>query len=316
MKKLLLSLILALGVLPVFSQMPDTLPWCPPGATWIYQYRTMFSTNFCVIKYAGDTLIQNHAAKKISRASLAYLGIVQGEGRVLSQDVVTDYWYNSNDSIFFWDSGNFKFMYNFNAAVGDTFLLSNSNEQCLWNPDYPDSSTVVVTSVASYTIGSRIFDAVFTSYNDSFQIGTILRNIGSTLSPLPQINPGPCASGVIDGGIMGFQNLECYFDSLRGDFAFNNRPYQPCFGLRTSLEAAVKRQVISIYPNPVEHLLEIKGLPAARYGYTVYDIRGTQALSGEWLGQELEVGSLVPGVYILELKDQTQSAMFARFIKQ
>ncbi|MFM7023143.1 MAG: T9SS type A sorting domain-containing protein [Flavobacteriales bacterium] len=65
-----------------------------------------------------------------------------------------------------------------------------------------------------------------------------------------------------------------------------------------------------IYPNPVKNLLNIKGAVQS----TVYSIEGREVLTTDT--SYLDVSSLEPGLYFIQLKDTNGSSVTQRFIKE
>jgi len=43
----------------------DTMPWCPPGASWLYNMITATESYYRQYNYEKDTLIDGKLAKKI-----------------------------------------------------------------------------------------------------------------------------------------------------------------------------------------------------------------------------------------------------------
>ena len=67
MKKIILVLILFAMVFQAKSQIvKDTMPWCPPGASWLYNMITATESYYRQYNYEKDTLIDGKLAKKLS----------------------------------------------------------------------------------------------------------------------------------------------------------------------------------------------------------------------------------------------------------
>ncbi|MEY8759629.1 M4 family metallopeptidase [Chryseobacterium tongliaoense] len=58
---------------------------------------------------------------------------------------------------------------------------------------------------------------------------------------------------------------------------------------------------ISVYPNPVNDVINIKSRSGLEFRYQLVDSLGKVVLSGETKSQSVNVGSLLPGVYVLSL---------------
>lgn len=108
------KLILILGLIaPLFSV--AQLQWFPMGAEWYYNLpNTEATTNYVALKVDKDTVIGSKACKKIifSTNAPAYSW--------------SEIFYQSSDSIFYFNSGMFHLLYNFSAEVGDTITVHSS----------------------------------------------------------------------------------------------------------------------------------------------------------------------------------------------
>lgn len=75
----------------------------------------------------------------------------------------------------------------------------------------------------------------------------------------------------------------------------------------SAVETPVWAAEATVYPNPTVDRVRIQGLATgARLTYSVYNRLGQQLLQGNYTGQEIELGSLPAGFYILQLTDGVQ----------
>lgn len=73
---------------------------------------------------------------------------------------------------------------------------------------------------------------------------------------------------------------------------------------------------ISVYPNPVNSQIHIKGWEKAVSEYRIFTTCGTEVLSGKsWAGETIDVSTLKPGIYFLSLKSNNENALI-KLIKQ
>src|SRR3954464_10893464 len=110
------------------AQTPDTAPWCPPGATWVYDMFSQSDNRFLQLSYVKDTVIQGKTAKQLQALNIKYYG-PQNQVRIVDS-LGKEYYYNSNDSVFVYDAGQFKFIYSFNPVPGDKWVVENSRATC------------------------------------------------------------------------------------------------------------------------------------------------------------------------------------------
>lgn len=108
------------------AQLIDTLPWCPPGATWVYSQ----TNRFYKITYLKDTLINGENSKSfVVEEAIRDLstGNFNSEYQIVRTDLILK---EKNDSIFYyWDKleseNEWVFIYDFIASEGDIYYTDN-----------------------------------------------------------------------------------------------------------------------------------------------------------------------------------------------
>lgn len=282
----------------VLSQTPDVAGWCPPGSSWTYQVYSFSNVSFFQYSYLKDTVILGKNAKKLGATKIAFVG--PSNSRVV-QTGANEYYYNSNDSLFWLDGGTFRFIYDFNAVPGHRWVESNSRFTCT-TPAFPSDDSLTVTSIRKDTIANKIYDVILTSSpGQYFQVGPVLKNIGSLVSPFPVMNEQKCCMMQNPGGacdLGSFIRLVCYSDNIRGIVPLSNPSGFSCFTI-TSVFENTKEQFM-IYPNPVHDFIETQGT-RSNSGYTISDIHGKIIAQGIAGGDKLNVYYLPSGIYILKI---------------
>jgi len=82
----------------------------------------------------------------------------------------------------------------------------------------------------------------------------------------------------------------------------------------TSISEVVSRKNISIYPNPAKNILHIVKNTNAIHEYSIYGVIGGLAQKGSLYKEAgINIQNLSPGVYILFLKNENNTAL--RFVK-
>jgi hypothetical protein len=279
------------------AQTPDNAGWCPPGATWTYHKNSFGSNLFYQYIYEKDTLIAFKNAKKLAVIQINFIG-PGGNVRTVSQ-AGYEYFYNSNDSIFFLDSGSFRFMYDFNATAGQQWVIGNDRPPSC--SVFPGQDTVLVSYIRKDTIGNRIYERIMTTNTyEYFQLGTVIKNIGAAVSPYPALHQGNCCMMQNPGGACDlpfWDRLVCYSDNIRGIVPVNN-PTLSCFTI-TSLFEPDKNQSL-IYPNPALDFINIEGI-RLNSGYTITDIQGKIISQGILKADKINIAQLRPGVYVIKI---------------
>jgi hypothetical protein len=318
MKKLITLIVFACLYGRADAQIIDTLPWCPPGATWVYYSSPGFGANlYFKFTYQKDTLINNHIAKLLEVHSVLYTGGFGVPWVRTTAKVGQEYLYQSNDSIYWFDDNRYKFIYSFAPIIGSNYEISNARAYCQGNSTYPTSDTIsVVSSFFPYTRSGRTFTLYRTSQNSYWQMGTIIKNIGGLDAPFPYINHMLCNNPEAEYGSY-YEDLVCYRDSLRGSIEFNPTGLYDCYDLITSTyEPPTLYKPLFTYPNPVIDVLhvDIKGNNVKKI--VVYDILGNVVLTDESRNNQLSMINMPAGVYVIRATNLNDDHYIGKIIKQ
>ncbi len=291
------------------AQTPDTAPWCPPGASWVYRLFSIGDSRYHQYTYVKDTMIVGKIAKQLKVKLIVFLG-PNNESRNVS-DVGFEYLYNSNDSIYFLDSGSFRFIYDFTPQTGDKWIIGSTKIFCPI-PGYPAQDTITVDSIRQRTIGTRVYDYIYNnSFYRKYNLGVVIKNIASTEALFPFVNRNSCNSS---NGF--YQGLTCYSDDIRGFVPVNNAFSISCNNIITSLpNVTVYRQLLVLYPNPVLHTLYIKTENYNKVFYMVFDGSGKNILSGKLTNNGIDVSKLQSGIYFISVNSASMKISTSKFIK-
>lgn len=105
--------------------------------------------------------------------------------------------------------------------------------------------------------------------------------------------------------------LSCFSEG--GDLLYQDQFAEDCW-IITSTED-VERRELSIHPNPARDNIQISGLhPSEAINYTIFSNTGIIIRSGKTRDHTLSVGTLPPGLYLLELHTQDQKVT-KKFVK-
>ncbi|TCJ19144.1 T9SS type A sorting domain-containing protein [Flaviaesturariibacter flavus] len=329
MKKLLPLLLLFVAG-KARAQMPDNAGWCPPGATWTYQYNSMQLANYYVFRYVGDTTIEGLLSKVLSVTNVAYgyLG-PNGQGYVSGASYKgSEYYRQSGDSIFWWAGGQFRLIYRLHSQPGESWVTRNPRETCTGYPQYPAQDTIKVRSVRKDTINGRIYDVATMRSDSGYYIlgyggrtpdqfrGEINSGIGSLQTPYPMLSEEKCAMLATGGGPITdaakFLRLTCYSDNIRGTVPVVNGAAQDCAyiaALATSVSSVTLKELgIRSWPNPAGDAVYLQGVPT-RANYYLVTIDGRTVRSGTLQNGPLQLIGLAPGVYLLQVQARDKRAV-------
>ena len=123
----------------------------------------------------------------------------------------------------------------------------------------------------------------------------------------------------IDNRYDAYGNLlqydKTFYDARTGKWETEHSKTYYYTYLETGLtENRVKTGSLHIFPNPAGDEIRISGLSGKNMRYTVYNLYGQPATSGRSEDQFIDVSHLVPGIYLLEIRNEN-SIYSGRFVK-
>ncbi len=308
------------SMLIVLGQQADNNPWCPTGAQWVYQGTSLSGGIYYIFEYEKDTAFNNVLVKKIKKKTVNYW-YSGPNGEISRSETDNGYYlmYNSNDSIFIYINNIFKFLYDFTPNLGDTLPVDTTWATCS-TPGYPVKQNLVVDSIYNYTYDGIVFNTI--RYNDSAQyyyFGPLIKNIGSYNDIFPV--PSYLCSGQINADYTPSSTLLCYYDSIRGEINFRQAPQGiNCHMIKTGVKNRLASENLPfiMYPNPVNHILNIENITGQSFEYKIINVSGKICLQGTSYGSRrcIDVTDLPKGLYMLLLYSNYSQAYTFNFIKQ
>jgi len=321
MKKIILVLILFAMVCKANSQIvKDTMPWCPPGASWLFKMITATESFYTQYNYDRDTLIDGKLAKKLNVDFIRIFGPGGSEIGYSKSSMEPAFVFKSNDSIFWFDKINktFQFIYSFIAKPNDEFIIGNSWQICDSDSTYPKVDTIKITQLYQDTFSNLIFDCFNTSFNKKFYIGNIVKNIGSTTSPFPQINPSKCAALQTAGG-QTYERLVCYSDNLRGSINFFNAFAGECHFAKTFVKNITQNKSMhqsKIYPNPAHNFIKIENSENIKYqSVGIFNYLGQQVIELNNTKETIDISYINNGIYFVKIYHTNGIIETIKFLK-
>lgn len=320
MNRKLLTLCLALLALHALAQTADDAPWCPPGARWVYRKNSLTSTSFYRYDNAGDTIIQGHPSKMITCTVIFYYGPPGSQPAV--SEGRKEYYYAANDSLFWWNDGQFQFLYHFAAQVGERWVERNSRFAPCAAAGFPQQDTLKVRSISTVALGGRTYQRYdVASDSQYYYTGPVLRNIGSLVAPFPLQNEGKCFQMQFPNGAFDpftFDALVCYSDNVRGSVPVFNLVGYSCADFAvwtTAVSSLASAKGIVLQPNPTRGRVTVAGAGNFQ-SYRVLSLAGQSLAAGELLNNTLDVAALPQGYYLLELRDKRGQRVLLRLLRQ
>jgi hypothetical protein len=222
-----------------------------------------------------------------------------------------------SDQVFMGQPGNMKLYYDFNFELGDSLIKY-----------YQEVGTQFFVAD---TINVINVDSVF--YNNSYRKRIVFDSLRFDLGwnniavyppmiwveGVGDINYGSFTFGMSDSVVakgLTSENysLNCFVENDTS-WIGNCDPFYACPWITTGL-AQIHPEQFSIYPNPVQDLLQIDVLIDEEYAIHIYDLNGRLVQWNDSLigNQILDVAGLKKGVYILEIS-KGESALTQRLVK-
>jgi len=292
MKKYISLLVLTLCIVfKVLSQ-----EWAPTGAKWYYKQSLMFGngTFSKTIESIGDTLLLGKPCKILKFTGSEFSPTSGG----------VKYMYEENDSVFFYQSGEFCLIYDFNAMPGDSFHLPCFDSPFLDSPYIElwvkvlNVDTVIINGVPRKRQAVNGGELGYTVW------GANIQGIGNTVYMFPQGDmhyTGPIRCYEDSGGVHHFVNIPCDSSNI------------------VSVEKlCIKNNPLRIFPNPATDYIVLENLEQdtpKSFTLNIYNVQG-QALISEkvMMYQELkiDVSMLREGFYLLSLINEAEQ-YFSKF---
>jgi hypothetical protein len=325
--KLILAMIVSMSAFSSKAQTMDNAPWCPSGATWVYDLLIPWANIYHVIEYQKDTLINNQAVKKLTRRKINAHFVdptFPGPSSYYTNVSMIEplYMFERNDSIFNLHENVFKFVYKFNPTIGDTLLLTNvSNDvtqemfdQC---SDLYLTDTLVCNSTNNIIRNNKIYKKYYFLGDTMYTFNGVINNIGGTgyLLPIPYF---ACSSSFIS--TFGSSVLTRYYDDIRGvvdfygtDYAINDTLPSFYSFILTTPELPLEENKFSVYPNPSNDYLLLSSIENIRQ-LEIISLDGKVCNSNIPIQEKITIQNLTNGIYYLKVYSNT-SVQSLKFIK-
>jgi|GEM_PF-2933460 len=314
--RLLFRYILLFSVI-LTSQYCKAQHWFPNSANWKFNKQEQLSFpahGYINYKVANDTILNGISTKTILVDTLNYNGNSSLEDSI--------YVYESNSNVYYWNGNQFKLMYNFNLGVGDTLAVEVEQLKC-------DSvSPIVIDSISHLSVNSDSIKVQHVSYtlyatselgfNQTIQ-EKLIEKVGNESSFI-------FAPSCIIKDELVYTGLRCYNDdsiSYKNGWWENRFPAVKCDSLiydtTTGLQK-IKKESISIYPNPTNDYITISELDNNNLKSTyieIYNLAGKKVEELNLKSKEIiNMKSFQGGIYFLRVYQDKNTFDVIKLIKR
>ena len=282
-------------------------------AVWHYDFYVSGS-GFYKIEIGTDTLIQNINCQKYLIKKYTFYqqpGGIYLKGPII--DLPHEYTYSSGDTIFYYKNNKFYTLFNFNASVGDMWVV---NDELIPFPSCDSISRVEVIDTGSIMINGVIRRKILLHTIEGSPIGIdgwIIENIG----PIGSQYLFPTGRNCNDSTVICFeqQSFKCYQDSLIG--LFNPSAIDCEYLLNHVGVEETKNQTFRIFPNPTSDFVNIEFKGTGKYELTLFDQNGKIIISKKLTKKKerINLAGFSHGVYTLRIENDKRDITIERIIK-
>lgn len=300
MKKIVSIYFFITLIIPCLSQNIKTEnkqeEWVPIGAKWYYTKPTPSEySDVCILfESIKDTIINEKTCREIEIKSCVNPELILSK----------EYIYQNNDSIFYFNSGDFHLLYDFSAKAEDTIIVHKT----WFKPtngylfDYEDSIQYFkykILEIDSIEISGEWLKRQKVSALNGGDWGFgvcsyenfIIEKLGSLVYFF-----GRYGNIALEGNC-GL--LRCYSDLI---ITFKNPEWDYSCDYITGINKFELNDNIKIFPNPTEEIIKIETKNFENGLVNIYDLFGIKKLTTKLDGNitELNIKQLQPGIYFIE----------------
>lgn len=301
----------------VFIGNVDAQSWFQEGDRWVYDYVCCwgFNIGYEEVWVDGDTIINGQSCKILK----SQISTVQVEYNPSNDTIVSlnspYFVYEQSDSIFVYDEFDeiFHLIYDFNLDFDyNGYLTTNWDfDNCFQPPNFfllSDTTSIQMENQHRRVQNLQTFDINYSGVPE--HTITVIEGIGVVKKP-PADNPIPL-TGEDFGHILyayaypcaDAENRRfCSFISDGIEYKFNN---ENCFQLPMPVAVdnlSTNPNSFNLYPNPANTHFSIQNelnMPIKKV--TVFDVKGSVLKAIEMPVEEMNIGDLKKGIYIIELE--------------
>lgn len=284
--------------------------WIDSNAKWTFDYWNVSESGTWRWEYTNDTVIQGKQCEVIHATKYRYGGPMSA-----TLDYGDTYTYQSNDSVFYLKDDNFFLLYDFGAAIGDSWIISIDTTfsacQDTAIVEVVDTGTILINGYNYRTITLETVTESLYALN-----GLCVEKFGLIPTTYEHNNfgflPGYqyCDGGpIIDYDMLTFR---CYEDST---FPTYNPTNRHCDTLTSASTDEIFLENFNIYPNPAENKLYIDSPNSNISNVEILDMHGRLILKQEYK-ESIEVSKLKNGIYFIRIIIDDKKQVLKKFVKK
>lgn len=293
-------LILLLLTVSGFSQQE----FAPVGAEWYYSQVVSYhppQANYVKHVSVKDSAINDKPVKVIQKTKFT---------REDTVDLGFEYLHQNGDTVFYWKNAEFRELYNFSLAKGDSMLVYS--DQFNFCTDSP-FGWIGIDSTFTVSINPIALKAYYSSHKKGsfwgFDGNPIIERIGSTSYLLPK----DVACIADDPGI---GPLRCYSDPEIGTHYFGTTTCDTITTFPVHAGQLNTKRIFSFYPNPVTDYLTIDSSREGTFSIEIYNNTGEIVRKQEFSpGARINLSDLPEGLYLVVTKNKNKEPYYGKIIK-
>ena len=284
--------------------------FAPIGAKLTYEVAPMYSNIRTFVNYEieKDTILLSTSVRRINIGSNSYY-YTENCG------YSTIWIYESNDTVYSYNSDRFDVLYNFAAEIGDTW---NIVTRAFFDDEYNTIVKIIDkkdTLINGHTRKKFIYEYTYQNYKyfgeemgdtiTATATTTVIEGIGSldAFFYIQDVSCFPVYSNI--------KYLRCYEDTTLGLVKFTT---EDCFLSTISISEKMIEQ-FSLFPNPATDFIHIQLENTESIHYPITDITGKVVIQNTWNGNPISIENLNSGVYFITLSHKNEILGTQKFIK-
>lgn len=320
-----------------FKGLGQYVPMLNDGAVWTQGIRHCTDGGFSVncgawscydFQLSGDTIINSKQYAKVylpNNEWWPYAYLREDSGKVyLKYEYESEFPYYGGANWgpeYFIDTTEFV-LYDFNLQVGDTFTtrihkcidISNPTQDSIQRLHY-----FVLTQIDTVTLNNGISRKRLhlentevpwgDNYAQTYYSTEWIEGIGSTFTFFYNEYDSYYVCGMFDAGF-SIYSLACY--TLNDTLLWG----VPNCQLPTGVNEVIAPEKMEVYPNPTTGIITLKGINESA-DYSIYNVVGKLVKTGTTTNNQIDVGALAIGMYVLAVTEKTTGKIYrSRIIKQ
>jgi hypothetical protein len=293
--------------------------WVDSGAVWHYDYSSLATGGYVKYIYEKDTLILNKLCQKITKSSMDFYfdinGILHYWGETKCE---TNFTYVSGDTVFYYRDDQFFVMYNFGASVGDTWIVSTTNELGYCNDtssvEVTGTGTMLINGISLRYINLRPTPNSFVGLKGKYieRIGCISTGTGDLQTLFPSEYQCDSLPFAVEFAMYQFR---CFEDQSFPLFNVVGEDCEALFDHVGILQHSEKE--LFCYPNPTNGIVNLKTPALESYSLVLYSIFGTEIQKFEISpnNSTIDMSHLPNGIYLLEFQISKNEHVVKKIVK-